>query len=70
MSDFESKYSSDISNLFTDINLYCENNALDLLNKRNINMNLMFYKLIYKHVVLKDEIKEEKDTNLEEYYEY
>ena len=70
MSDFESKYSSDISNLFTDINLYCEYNALDLLNKRNINMNLMFYKLIYKHVVLKDEIKEEKDTNLEEYYEY
>tara|TARA_Y100000389_G_C17400972_1_gene485287 strand:+ start:919 stop:1128 length:210 start_codon:yes stop_codon:yes gene_type:complete len=69
MSDFESKYSSEIINLFTDIKLYCEDNALDLLTKRNINMNYIFYKLIYKHVNLKEEHKEDKENNIDDIFD-
>ena len=52
MSDFETYYSSDIIDLFTDLKLYCENNALDLLNKRDNDMGYYFFKLIFKHAVL------------------
>ena len=70
MSDFETYYSSNIINLFTDLKLYCENNALDLLNKRDNDMGYYFYKLIFKHAVLKDEIKEENGNDNDELIEY
>jgi hypothetical protein len=70
MSDFETYYSSDIIDLFTDLKLYCENNALDLLNKRDNDMGYYFFKLIFKHAVLKDEIKEEKTNDNDELLEY
>ena len=70
MSDFESYNSSDIVNLFTDLKIYCENNALDLLNKRDVDMNYYFYKLIFKHAIIKENNKEEKENENEEYIEY
>lgn len=70
MSDFETYYSSNIINLFTDLKLYCENNALDLLNKRDNDMGYYFYKLIFKHAVFKDEIKEENGNDNDEFIEY
>ena len=67
--DFESNHSLNIVDLFTDIKLYCENNGLDLLNKKDIEINFYFYKLIFKHTELKELIKEEKENENEEFVE-
>lgn len=67
--DFESNHSLNIVDLFTDIKLYCENNGLDILNKKEVDMNYYFYKLIFKHVELKEMTKEEKENENDDFFE-